>query len=118
MKLEVTEEAQEVLKNKLEADDQLLLDIENGDGPFAESQVSCQLDTAFRLIIVKKDTQTDLSLYSVVADTPVGPIKIKDSAILYMDDPSTLALEPTYNSLQLKGPSGLRKGNLQVVRKD
>ncbi|MEQ3378930.1 iron-sulfur cluster biosynthesis family protein [Enterococcus lactis] len=118
MKLEVTKEAQEVLKNKLEADDQLLLDIENGDGPFAESQVSCQLDAAFRLIIVKKDTQTDLSLYSVVADTPVGPIKIKDSAILYMDDPSTLALEPTYNSLQLKGPSGLRKGNLQVVRKD
>ncbi len=53
-----------------------------------------------------------------MADTPVGPIKIKDSAILYMDDPSTLALEPTYNSLQLKGPSGLRKGNLQVVRKD
>ncbi|HAQ6886472.1 TPA: iron-sulfur cluster biosynthesis family protein, partial [Enterococcus faecium] len=47
MKLEVTKEAQEVLKNKLEADDQLLLDIENGDGPFAESQVSCQLDTAF-----------------------------------------------------------------------
>ncbi|HGF7712750.1 TPA: iron-sulfur cluster biosynthesis family protein, partial [Enterococcus faecium] len=35
MKLEVTKEAQEVLKNKLEADDQLLLDIENGDGPFA-----------------------------------------------------------------------------------
>ncbi|HFJ6582062.1 TPA: iron-sulfur cluster biosynthesis family protein, partial [Enterococcus faecium] len=33
MKLEVTKEAQEVLKNKLEADDQLLLDIENGDGP-------------------------------------------------------------------------------------
>ena len=28
MKLEVTKEAQEVLKNKLEADDQLLLDIE------------------------------------------------------------------------------------------
>ncbi|MDU4834820.1 MAG: iron-sulfur cluster biosynthesis family protein, partial [Enterococcus faecium] len=27
MKLEVTKEAQEVLKNKLEADDQLLLDI-------------------------------------------------------------------------------------------
>lgn len=53
-----------------------------------------------------------------VGDKVVGPIKIKDSAILYMDDPSTLALEPTYNSLQLKGPSGLRKGNLQVVRKD
>lgn len=118
MKLEVTKEAQEVLKNKIEADDQILLDIENGDGPFAESQVSCQLDTAFRLILVKKDTQTDLSLYSVIADTPVGPVKIKDSAILYMDDPTTLALEPTYNSLQLKGPSGLRKGNLQVVRKE
>ena len=28
MKLEVTKEAQEVLKNKLEADDQLLLDID------------------------------------------------------------------------------------------
>lgn len=63
MKLEVTKEAQEVLKNKLEADDQLLLDIENGDGPFAESQVSCQLDTAFRLIIVKRYTNRSKSLF-------------------------------------------------------
>ena len=37
---------------------------------------------------------------------------------MYMDDPTTIAVEPTYNSLQLKGPSGLLKGNLQMLHRD
>lgn len=34
---------------------------------------------------------------------------------MYLDDPTTIAVEPTYKSLQLKGPSGLLKGNLQII---
>ncbi|MBO0482115.1 iron-sulfur cluster biosynthesis family protein [Candidatus Enterococcus courvalinii] len=118
MELIVTKEAQNWLESHREEDEQILLDLENGDGPFADSRITCQLDTAFRLILIKKQSTADLSLYSILVDTPLGPIRIKKSAEMYLDDPTTLALEPTYQSLQLKGPSGLLKGNLPVVRKD
>lgn len=117
MELIVTKEAQNWLEKHREKDEQILLDLENGDGPFSDSRITCQLDTAFRLIFLKKESTADLSLYSILADTPLGPIRIKKSAEMYLDDPTTLALEPTYQSLQLKGPSGLLKGNLPVVRK-
>jgi uncharacterized protein YqkB len=117
MELQITKAAQEVLEKKIQPDEQLILDIEDGDGPFAESMVTCQLDTAFRLLLVKKDTTADLQLYSEVVDTVLGPVRMKKSAEMYLDDPTILDLEPNYNSLRLKGKSGLLKNNLQVVRK-
>ncbi len=118
MELIVTEEAKQKIQTQINPEDQLLLDIEDGDGPFVDSRITCQIDTSFRLLIVKKDTEKDLSLYSETAETAVGPIRMKKSALMYMDDPTTIAIEPTYNSLQLKGPSGLLKGNLQILRRD
>lgn len=118
MELLLTEEAKEKIQSQVNAEEQLLLDIEDGDGPFADTRVTCQIDTSFRLLIVKKDTDKDLSLYSETAETTVGPIRMKKSALMYMDDPTTIAVEPTYNSLQLKGPSGLLKGNLQMLHRD
>ena len=115
MELLLTDEAKEKLLAQQNEDEQLLLDIEDGDGPFADSRVTCQIDTSFRLILVKKETTKDLSLYSVQVETAVGPIYIKKSALMYLDDPTTIAVEPTYKSLQLKGPSGLLKGNLQII---
>ena len=118
MELLLTEEAKEKIQSQVNAEEQLLLDIEDGDGPFADTRVTCQIDTSFRLLIVKKDTDKDLSLYSETAETTVGPIRMKKSALMYMDDPTTIAVEPTYNSLQLKGTSGLLKGNLQMLHRD
>lgn len=115
MEFIVSQEAEELLRGKISEDDQLLLDVEDGDGPFAYSRITCQIDTSFRLIIVNKDTTADLSLYSETAETVLGPIKIKKSALMYLDDPTTLAVEPTYKSLQLRGPSGLLKNNLQLI---
>lgn len=115
MELLITKEAQEKLQAQLNEDEQVLLDIEDGDGPFADSRITCQIDTSFRLIIVKKTIMKDLSLYTEKAETVLGPILIKNSALMYMDDPTTIAVEPTYKSLQLKGPSGLLKGNLQII---
>lgn len=116
MELLLTEEAKKKLQNQINEGEQVLLDIEDGDGPFADSRVTCQLDTSFRLIIVKKNTTKDLSLYTEKVETPIGVILIKKSALIYMDNPTTIAVEPTYKSLQLKGASGLLKGNLQIMR--
>ncbi|MEY8446649.1 iron-sulfur cluster biosynthesis family protein [Enterococcus ratti] len=116
MELLLTNEAKDMLQTQLNEKEQVLLDIEDGDGPFANSRITCQLDTSFRLLIVKKETTNDLSLYSEKVETTIGPIWIKRNALLYMDDPTTIAVEPTYKSLQLKGASGLLKGNLQIVR--
>ncbi|EOH91417.1 iron-sulfur cluster biosynthesis family protein [Enterococcus villorum] len=115
MELLLTEEAKEKLQNQINEGEQVLFDIEDGDGPFADSRVTCQLDTSFRLIIVKKNTTKDLSLYTEKVKTPIGVIWIKKSALIYMDNPTTIAVEPTYKSLQLKGASGLLKGNLQIM---
>jgi len=115
MEFIVSKEAEELLRGKVNDNEQLLLDVEDGDGPFANSRITCQIDTSFRLIIVEKETSADLSLYSEVVDTQMGPIKIKKSALVYLDNPTTLAVEPTYKSLQLKGPGGIIKNNLQIV---
>lgn len=115
MEFIVSKEAEELLRGKVNDNEQLLLDVEDGDGPFANSRITCQIDTSFRLIIVEKETSADLSLYSEVVDTQMGPIKIKKSALVYFDNPTTLAVEPTYKSLQLKGPGGIIKNNLQIV---
>jgi len=115
MEFIVSKEAEELLRGKVNDNEQLLLGVEDGDGPFANSRITCQIDTSFRLIIVEKETSADLSLYSEVVDTQMGPIKIKKSALVYLDNPTTLAVEPTYKSLQLKGPGGIIKNNLQIV---
>lgn len=41
MELLLTEEAKEKIQSQVNAEEQLLLDIEDGDGPFADTRVTC-----------------------------------------------------------------------------
>lgn len=52
MELSISSEAQAVIQAKLKTGDRLLLDNEDGYGPFVDHAVSCQLNSGFRLLLV------------------------------------------------------------------
>lgn len=120
MELIITEAAKTKIKNSLQsADEQIFLDFEDGDGPFAATGLSCRLDLSFRLIIVPPKYPADgLAVYDETVASPFGPIKLKKSSLQYLDDKTTLTVNDVYQNLQLKGASGILADNIPILRID
>lgn len=119
MELKVTEEVQEKLRESMSPGDRLYLDFEDGDGPFANTGLTCRLDLSFRLILTPENyPQAGLEIYDQQFDTEVGAIKVKTSTLQYLDSETILAYNGSYRSLQLRGTSGLIADNIPILRFD
>lgn len=116
MELVIAKELQEKILAKSQAGDRYLLDFEDGDGPFANSALTCRLDLSFRFIIIPKDyPEADLKAYDETLTTQMGPVKIKKSSEVYLD-PHTEFVVGTTGSYQLKGQSGVLADNIPILR--
>ncbi|QBO36805.1 iron-sulfur cluster biosynthesis family protein [Periweissella cryptocerci] len=93
----------------------VLMDFDDGVGPFTEHGASCTLDVAFRIIIVAKDT--DIKDYQQVINTNLGPMLGKEYANYALNDVMKITLQPTFNRWELKGESETIDPALQIVTK-
>lgn len=92
MKITVTAEAKSKLQKYVDANKNILLDLDDGFGRFS-GQGDCALLTKFRIIAV--DADEDLSDYPVELDSEIGTIYFKDSARDFLDaEGMTLKVNP------------------------
>ncbi|WP_179393952.1 iron-sulfur cluster biosynthesis family protein [Lacticaseibacillus absianus] len=111
--LTMTPEAQEKISDWLPADRALVLDLDDGVGPFSKAGV-CSLDVSFRLLAVPRD---DLAApYTETVSSPVGPVHIKDYTANYFTEAPRLALQGS--RLALSNNTGLVDSNVERVLVD
>lgn len=77
----------------------LLLDLDDGVGPFSKIGV-CSLDTSFRLLVVPK-TEVQAP-YTVSLESELGPVYIKDYTQEYFTDHNTVTFDARLSTLGLK----------------
>lgn len=119
MKLLMDEAVIKRLSNKVPAGDLLYLDFEDGDGPFANTGITCRLDLSFRVISTPPNyPQTGLEIYRETLETPIGPMLTKTSSLRYFEEPTTLAVDQATGTIQLKGPGGVIASNIPLLRID
>lgn len=106
------------IQAKKQPQDLILLDNEDGEGPFVDYMVSCQLYGGFRLLLVDPAlTKEVLAVYSIRFETAAGPILMKPSGNLFLDTCNRLLVEPTYQRIQLKSDSGIIASTVELSRK-
>lgn len=119
LKLSIETEVVELIRSKMQAGDVVYLDFEDGDGPFANTGLSCRLDLSFRIILTPTDYPTKgLEVYDETLVTAVGPIKMKKSSELYLEEETRLVENKAMHTLQLKGNSGILANNIPILRID
>lgn len=91
MKIEITQQAQAKLEKYVKANQNILLDLDDGFGRFSD-EGTCALLTKFRILIV--DKTANLVDYTVHLDSELGTIYFKDSAKDFLDDGMSLRVNP------------------------
>ncbi|WP_303754071.1 iron-sulfur cluster biosynthesis family protein [Enterococcus sp. S86.2] len=119
MKLSIDTEVVKLIRDKMQPGDLVYLDFEDGDGPFANTGLSCRLDLSFRIIITPADyPAVGLNVYNETLITDIGPLKIKKSSERYLEENTRLVVNQTLQTLQLKGDSGILANNIPILRID
>lgn len=116
MKLSIEPSVRTLIEKKLMPEDRMYLDFEDGDGPFANTGLSCRLDLSFRFIITPENyPAAGLEVYDETLATEVGAVKLKKSSEVYLDQETWLVLGST-GALQLRGASGILADNIPILR--
>lgn len=103
MKLTITEDAKAKLRPYFEDQDaRVLLDFDDGVGPFSKVGV-CSLNQAFQLVIVNKDEA--LHDYDENLTTELGDLYYKGYSDTYLDQVMQIKLNPQNMTLRLVGNS-------------
>jgi uncharacterized protein YqkB len=112
MFLDISNTAAEKLRNKMTPDTRIVLDFDDGVGPFSNA-ASCTMDKAFNLVLCQDNQLTHD--YDQVIDSTLGPVYIKQYAANQLDNDMSLDVDK-YLRFALKGESGLLDPN--VVLRD
>lgn len=112
MKITFTPEAQERLQRYLSPDKKMVLDYEDGVGPFS-AVGNCSLDDGYRLIFVGKDL--DLPDFNKKIDSNLGDIYIKGYTDVQFADQMEVRFNPKYFTMPLVSPLGVLTDNIEVV---
>ncbi|KRN29006.1 hypothetical protein IV38_GL001220 [Lactobacillus selangorensis] len=111
MKLTVTEAAQAKLQPYLNDQDKLLLNFDDGVGPFSKVG-TCALNTSFDILVVDDVATPD---YNVAVSSNIGKdFWIKDYSKIYLDTNMKLDIKQSTNTLALSGDSGILDSNVQI----
>jgi uncharacterized protein YqkB len=108
MFLEFSPAATAKLTDKISTDTRLVLDFDDGVGPFSNS-ASCTMDKAFNLVFCDVDQLT--ADYDRVIDSSLGPVYIKDYAANQLDPNMKLDVDK-YLRYSLSGESGVLDSNI------
>lgn len=112
MVLKITAAAQEKIQKQMTTDQALLLDLNDGVGPFSKVGF-CSLDTDFRLLIVPNDA--DLKSYPETFDSEMGPIHYKAYTADYFDGHEVLDLDEKRQVLTLVNNSGVVDNRVPII---
>ncbi len=116
--LEISPEVAKKITDFKGPNERILLDHEDGQGPFVDHAISCQLNPNFSLLFVDQTyTDAELSDYKLKIETNIGPIFLKESATRLLDQDNRLVIEPTYKRVQLKSDGGILVQDIAFVKK-
>ena len=116
-KLTVTDAALERIKKYLSPDKQIVLDFDDGVGPFSAIG-NCSLDANYRLIFVNRDVK--LPDFDGVVSSNIGDIRIKSEwyASAQFEDQMELRFDPKHFTTPLVSPTKILTDNVEVVEID
>ncbi|USS91500.1 iron-sulfur cluster biosynthesis family protein [Fructobacillus americanaquae] len=103
MKLTFTPAATERLQKFLGDDVKMVLDFDDGVGPFSD-EANCTLALSFNLLFVNKDA--DLSEFGAKIDSNLGEIYAKPYSTDQMDEEMTIDVNEKYLRYSLSGRRG------------
>ena len=112
MKLTFTPQAQQRLQKYLQPDSKLILDFDDGVGPFSKLG-NCSLDANFKLIIVSKDAK--LPDFNAQLDSILGPIWYKDYTASQLDEKMEVRFNQTYFTMPLVSEQRTMTDNLEFL---
>ena len=112
MKLTFTPQAQQRLQKYLQPDSKLILDFDDGVGPFSKLG-NCSLDANFKLIIVKKDAK--LPDFNAQLASNLGPDWYKDYTAPQLDEKMEVRFNPTYFTMPLVSEQRTMTDNLEFL---
>ncbi|WP_235601690.1 MULTISPECIES: iron-sulfur cluster biosynthesis family protein [Latilactobacillus] len=112
MALKITPAAVAKIKDKMTPGQKILLDLDDGVGPFSNVGY-CSLDTSFRLLLVPADA--DIKDYPDEFESNLGAVYYKDYAAGYFDEHEVLDVNEKNQMLTLSNNSGLIDGHISIV---
>lgn len=112
MKLTFTEEAKKRVARYLGPNKRILLDFDDGVGPFSAIG-SCSLDGGYQLIFVDRDA--DLPEFDRTLDSNIGQVLIKGESIAQFDDQMEVRFNRQFFTMPLVSPTGTLTDNVEVV---
>ncbi|MBD5806626.1 iron-sulfur cluster biosynthesis family protein [Limosilactobacillus walteri] len=112
MNITFTEGAVNRLKRYDLSNKKMLLDFDDGVGPFS-AVGSCSLDGAYRLILVAKDTKTPD--YDEKINSNLGDVFIKHHTAVQFDNEMEVRFNPRYFTMPLVSPRRVLTDNLEVL---
>ncbi|MBS9336634.1 iron-sulfur cluster biosynthesis family protein [Fructobacillus papyrifericola] len=104
MKLTFSDAAKARLEKLAGPDKKMVLDFDDGVGPFSD-EANCTLALSFNLLFVPKDT--DLSEFGATIDSNMGVVYAKPYSLDQMDDEMTVDLNEKYLRYSLSGRGGV-----------
>ena len=113
-KLIVTDKAMERLQHDISPDKRVVLDFDDGVGPFSAIG-NCNLDANYRLIFVNKDV--DLPDFDERVSSNIGDIYIKSElyANVQFEDQMEIRFDPKHFTMPLVSPTKILTDNVEVV---
>ena len=115
MKLTFTAAAKARLEKFAGADKKIVLDFDDGVGPFSK-EANCTLALSFNLLFVPKDT--DLSEFGATIDSNMGTVYAKPYSTEQMDQEMTVDVNEKYLRYTLNGRNGVLDSALGVKNID
>lgn len=112
MKLTFTEEAKKRVARYLAPDKRILLDFDDGVGPFSAIG-SCSLDGGYQLIFV--DRETELPEFDRALDSNIGQILIKGESLVQFDDEMEVRFNRQLFTMPLVSRRGTLTENVEVI---
>lgn len=112
MKLTFSEAAVERLQKFISKDTKIVLDFDDGVGPFSDA-ATCTLDASFNLDFVREDQLS--SEFNATIDSNLGKVYVKRYSEDQMNPNMVFELNPKNLTYTLKGDSGVLDENVQVI---
>lgn len=112
MQLTFTNAAQKRLSKYLSDNKQMLLDYDDGVGPFSATG-SCSMDNNFKLIFVDKDKQ--YKDFDASLNSNLGTIFYKGYTRPQLEDQMTVRFNPHTFTMPLSTPHGLLTEDLEIL---
>lgn len=93
----------------------ILLDFDDGIGPFVDHAIACSIGISYRIIII--DENDDSKDYQEIIKSNLGVIYSKKYANYTLADDLKLSIKPPFNTWQLSGDGMLIDDGVQLITK-